>query len=389
MNLSAFRFPTDIRFGNEAIKLLPELLQQNQVKRPLLVTDQGLAKQPVCQQTIAMLQAGGLEPVLYSEPAGNPVARQVLEGVKLYRREKADGLVLLGGGCAVDVGKAMALMVNHPGELFDYEDDKPGARPIDQPIPAMIAIPTTAGTGSEVGGSAVISDDDTHEKVIIWSSRLIPRHVIADPVLTVSLPPALTAATGMDALTHNTEAFLAKNYHPICDGIALEGIHLVARNLERAVHQPDDLAARGGMLMAAMMGAIAFQKGLGVTHSCAHALSTCYDLHHGLANALMIVPCMQFNAQAVPERFVRLAQAVGLVAEPGQEVERFVSWIEDLKTAIGITKNLQAHGVELTDRLVNVALNDACHGNNPRPCDRGDFQTLFGQALAVGSPKPA
>ncbi|WP_141733807.1 iron-containing alcohol dehydrogenase [Oligoflexus tunisiensis] len=382
MSISSFRFPTDIRFGAQAIQLLPKLLQQAQVKRPLLVTDKALAQQPVCLNTIKLLKANGLEPVVYSDAQGNPVASHVTAGVAQYKQSKADSIVMIGGGCAIDVGKAIALMVAHPGDLFDYEDDKPGARPIDQPIPLTIAIPTTAGTGSEVGGSSVISDDKTHQKVIVWSPRLIPRHVIADPELTVSLPKNLTAATGIDALTHNIEAFLAKNFHPICDGIALEGITLVAQNLQRAMEKPDDLKARGNMLLASMMGAIAFQKGLGVTHSCAHSLSTCYDLHHGLANALMIIPCLKFNAEVVPDRFVRMGKAIGLTGSDSQIIAGFFDWLRDLKTKIGIPSSLSAVNVQITDRLISVAVTDACHGNNPRPCSKEDFARLFKEALA-------
>jgi len=384
MSIRSFRFPTDIRFGNESIKLLPDLLKQAKVQKPLLVTDRGLAQQSVCSDVIALLKAAGLVPILYAEAYGNPVVSHVTAGVTAYKKHQADGIVMLGGGCAIDVAKAIALMIHHPGHLFDYEDDKPGARPIDQVIPFAVAIPTTAGTGSEVGGSSVISDDETHEKVIIWSPRLIPRHVLADPMLTVSLPAFITAATGIDALTHNIEAFLAKNFHPICDGIALEGIRLVAENLEKSVEQPDNLEARSGMLLASMMGAIAFQKGLGVTHSCAHALSTCYDLHHGLANALMIEPCMEFNAEVVPERMIRMAKIIGLEGKDSELIGSFISWLNKLKRSINLPTNLRESGVEIHERLLDIALKDACHANNPRSCSRDDFQQLFQKAL-VGS----
>ncbi|MFW7381695.1 MAG: iron-containing alcohol dehydrogenase [Oligoflexus sp.] len=384
MSIRSFRFPTDIRFGQGSIQLLPELLKQGGKNKPLLVTDKGLAQLPVCRDVIALLETAGLSPVLYADAEGNPVETHVSSGVKLYQQQQADSIIMLGGGCAIDVGKAIALMVHHSGQLFDYEDDKPGARPIDQDIPLTIAIPTTAGTGSEVGGSSVISDDKTHEKVIVWSPRLIPKHVIADPVLTIGLPAFMTAATGIDALTHNIEAFLAKNYHPICDGIALEGIRLVAENLEKAVKVPGDLEARSGMLLASMMGAIAFQKGLGVTHSCAHALSTCYDLHHGLANALMIEPCMAFNAEVVPERIVRMAKTIGLEGSNQELIGKFNAWLKKLKQAIQIPASLAEYKVEVSDRLLEVAIKDACHANNPRPCSKDDFARIFQQALAGG-----
>ena len=223
---------------------------------------------------------------------------QVVAGVEAFRAHQADSIVGLGGGAALDVAKAIALMAGHPGDLFDYEDDKPGALPIDQDIPYWVAIPTTAGTGSEVGRSAVISDEQTHVKKIFFSPRLMAKAVFADPELTLGLPPAVTAATGMDALTHCIEAFLAKDYHPIADGIALEGLRLGAAALPRCYEKGDDLAARGDMMMSSMMGAIAFQKGLGLIHSCAHALSAVSDLHHGYANGVMIDHALKFNLES-------------------------------------------------------------------------------------------
>ncbi|MEZ5143229.1 MAG: iron-containing alcohol dehydrogenase [Acidimicrobiales bacterium] len=212
----------------------------------------------------------------------------------------ADGIVGVGGGAALDVAKAVGLMATHEGRLFDYEDELPGARPVEDRIPHLVALPTTAGTGSEVGRSAVIADDATHIKKIIFSPHLLAVAVYADPELTVGLPAPITAATGLDALTHNIEAYLAKDYHPICDGIALEGLRLGAANLHRAVANPTDLEARGGMLMSSMMGAIAFQKGLGLVHSTAHALGTAADLHHGLANGVMIDHALATTSRRCP-----------------------------------------------------------------------------------------
>ena len=217
-------------------------------------------------------------------------------------------------------------MATHPGALFDYEDEMPGARPITEAVPWFVALPTTAGTGSEVGRSAVIADDATHIKKIIFSPHLLARVVFADPELTVGLPAAVTGATGMDAITHNIEAYLAKGYNPICDGIALEGLRLGAAHLARAVAAPADLDARGAMLMSSMMGAIAFQKGLGLVHSTAHALGTVADLHHGLANAVMIDHALRFNVEAVPERFEVLGEVVG-IGDPTADV--FLRWLDE------------------------------------------------------------
>jgi alcohol dehydrogenase class IV len=280
-----------------------------------------------------------------------------------------------GFRAVMDVAKAIAVLVFHPGKLFDYED-KPGAKPIDAAIPPILALPTTAGTGSEVGRSTVISDDKTHAKKIVFSPKLMPAVVLADPELTLGLPPKVTAATGMDALTHCVESYLAKGYHPMADGIALEGVRLIARNLARAVEKGSDLEARGHMLMASMMGAVAFQKGLGITHSCAHALSTVHDLHHGLANGVMIPYCMEFNLANNREKFLALSQAVGRTGERG-----FLDWLRELRRQIGIPDKLSELGVRAAEPLIEVAWNDPCHQCNPRSPTREDFLRLYKEAI--------
>ncbi|MEZ4742646.1 MAG: iron-containing alcohol dehydrogenase [Bdellovibrionota bacterium] len=385
----SFRFPTKIRFGVKEAENISMVLRENGKARPLFVTDAGLAATDLFQKIVRDAEKSGLKVSVYSDARGNPVKGHVDAGVSAFKAHQADSLVIVGGGCALDVGKAIALMAYHPGDLFQYEDDMPGALPVDQEIPFMLALPTTAGTGSEVGASSVISDDHTHAKKIIYSPRLTPHEVIADPELTVGLPVHITAATGMDALTHNIEAYLAKNYHPMCDGIALEGIRLVFKYLHRAVETPNDLEARGGMLMASMMGAVAFQKGLGVTHSCAHALSTCYDTHHGLANALMLDACLRFNLEVVPDRFATMAKVVGSMEtflEAGRSTEKelglvFIKNIRDLKRSLEIPTNLAVICSQVTDNLLDVAVSDSCHLNNPRPCSREDFHSLFLEAI--------
>lgn len=239
-------------------------------------------------------------------------------------------------------------------------------------------MPTTSGTGSEVGRSSVVSEDDTHVKRVVFSPKLLAKVVFADPEVTFALPPHVTAATGMDALTHNVESYLSPAYHPLCDGIALEGTRIAARALATAVREPKNLQARSDMMMASMMGAIAFQKDLGAVHSCAHALGAVCDLHHGLANALMIEPVMRFNLEAAPARFAELARVVGAGA-----AEAFVSWLAKLKAEIGIGKGLASYGVQRAaiPRLVDVALRDNCHLTNPRPCRREDFERFFEQAM--------
>ena len=380
MSLHEFSFPTAITFGPGARDLLVGHLRAHDVARPLVVTDRGVGALGLFTDLLADLAAGGLEPQPFDGVWGNPVRSQVSAGVEAYRDHGADGVVGIGGGAALDVAKAVALMATHPGDLFDYEDERPDGRPIG-PVPHLVALPTTAGTGSEVGRSAVISDDVTHVKKIIYSPHLLADAVLADPELTVGLPAAVTAATGVDALTHNIEAYLARAYHPICDGIALEGLHLGATHLARAVASPGDLEARGGMLMSSMMGAIAFQKGLGLVHSTAHALGTVADLHHGLANAVMIDHALAFNVEAAPGRFVRLAETVGL-DDPGPDA--FLRWLSSLKAEIGLPRSLADTDVEPgeLERLADLAFEDSCHLNNPRPVTRDDFRGIFLEAFA-------
>jgi hypothetical protein len=356
-------------------------LRSQGIQRPLLVTDKGLAALPLPQELIENLGAAGRAPALFSDIAGNPVESAVTAGVGAYRAHQADGIIGLGGGAALDVAKAIALMATHPGTLFEYEDGRPDARPIDKPVPYWVALPTTAGTGSEVGRSAVISDEKTRVKKIVFSPRLLARAVFADPELTLALPAKVTAATGMDALTHCIEAYLAKDYHPICDGIALEGLRLAARALPRCIEAPGDIQARSDMMMASMMGAIAFQKGLGLVHSCAHALSTVADLHHGFANGVMIDRALRFNLESSAEKFERMAQVVGLSDLTG---EGFLRWLRELKARIGIPADLKAAGVSRAelDRLAQLAFQDTCHLNNPRPVQQDDFRRIYSESLA-------
>lgn len=395
MAIHQFSFPTRIHFGPGAVGLLPTVLAEASCSRPFVVTDRGLASRPEAISTKERLAAGGLDAAVFAGVFGNPVKSQVIAGVEAFRQHRADSIVGLGGGAALDVAKAIALLVHHPGDLFDYEDGKPDARPIDREIPFWVSVPTTAGTGSEVGRSTVIADDATHVKKILFSPRLLAQRVLIDPELTLSLPAPVTAATGMDALTHLVEAYLARDFHPLCDGIALEGLRMVARSLpaavayarridagERAIFDdPDHVDARGAMLVAAMMGGVAFQKGLGVTHSLAHALSTVCDLHHGLANGIVIPYAMRFNLDAVPERLGALAAAAGVPGgAPG-----FITWLESLRAEIGIPNTLAEVGVrpDHVDALVRVAVADGCHASNPRNVTEADFRALFHAALGA------
>lgn len=394
MTIYQYNFPTKIQFGPGSIARLPSALQQAGKARPLIVTDRALAPLAPVSGTTERLKQAGLAPAVFSGIWGNPVKSQVLAGVEAYRAHAADSIVGVGGGAALDVAKAIALLANHPGDLFDYEDGKPDARPIDRDIPWWASVPTTAGTGSEVGRSSVVSDDVTHVKKIIFSPQLLAKEVFADPELTLGLPATMTAATGMDALTHLVEAYLAQGFQPLCDGIALQGVRFVAQGLANAVAfarqaeagdrtaltSADHLAARGLMLNAGLMGGVAFQKGLGVTHSLAHALSTVCDLHHGLANGVCIVPAMEFNSDVAGERLADLARMVN-AKEP--TAKGFVAWLVALQDEVGIPRRLTSLGVKRdhVPELVRIAVADGCHPSNPKPVTAADFEQLFASLL--------
>jgi alcohol dehydrogenase class IV len=379
MTITRFSFPTTIQFGPGASKLAGPHLKERGLKRPLVVTDKGLGALPLLAEFAASLSAAGLSPSVYAGVFGNPTASQVMNGAAAYRAHGADCVVGIGGGAALDVAKIVGLLATHEGDVMEYVWDHPRVRPIGETLPYFVALPTTSGTGSEVGRSSVISEEDTHVKRVVFSAQILAKVVFADPVLTVGLPPAVTAATGMDALTHNVESYLSPAYHPLCDGIALEGTRIAARALARAVREPGNLEARGDMMMSSMMGAIAFQKDLGAVHSCAHALGTVCDMHHGLANALMIDTVLAWNAEAVPTKFDELAHAVGV----GGGAAGFLAWLKALKQEIGIAPNLTSAGVARGSipRLVEIATADICHQTNPRPVTSGDFERLFAGAM--------
>ena len=379
MAITRFAFPTTIHFGPGARKLVGGHLRGQGIKRPLVVTDKGLAALPLIADLRDDLAAAGLDVAVFGGVFGNPTASQAMASAAAYRAHRADAVVGVGGGAALDVAKVVGVIATKGGEALEYAYDHPRVRAIDAGVPHFVALPTTSGTGSEVGRSAVISDDETHVKRIVFSAHILAKAVFADPELTLGLPPAVTAATGMDALTHNVESYLSPAYHPLCDGIALEGTRIAARALATAVREPGNLAARSDMMMSSMMGAIAFQKDLGAVHSCAHALGTVCDLHHGLANALMIDTVLAWNAGAVPAKFDELAHVVGVQGG----ARGFLAWLRDLKKTIGIAPNLSTVGVkkDAIPRLVEVAVADICHQTNPQPVTAKDFERLFAEAM--------
>jgi alcohol dehydrogenase class IV len=387
--LHRFAFPTSILFGVGARKEVAGHLASAGCTRPLVVTDRGLAALPVFEAFLGDL--AGVSHAVFSGIWGNPVRTQVAAGADAFRGHRADSVIGIGGGAAIDVAKAVALMATHPGDILEYAWDHPQVRPITGALPHFVAVPTTAGTGSEVGRSSVISDDATHVKKIIFSPALLATAVFADPELTLDLPPAITAATGMDALTHNVESYLSPAWHPLCDGIAVEGVRIAAAALPRAVANGHDRAARADMLMSSMMGAIAFQKDLGAVHSCAHALSTVADLHHGLANGIMIDHVMRFNLPSATAKLAELARVARVPGgDAGPDAARavaFVAWLSALKAQLGIPARLSDYrGARAVtrgdiDRLVEIAVADTCHQTNPRPCTAADFRDLFAAAM--------
>jgi len=388
MSIQKFAFPTTIHFGAGASGMVAGYLKSIGVERPLIVTDRGLAPLPVATRFAHSLAQDGLAVQTFSGIWGNPMASMVGSGVAAFRAHGADAVIGFGGGAALDVAKLVAMMATNTGDdVLEYAWDHPHVRQIMNDLPPFVALPTTSGTGSEVGRSSVVSDDTTHVKKIVFNPKLLARVVFADPVLTLDLPAKVTAATGMDALTHNVESYLSPAYHPLCDGIALEGVRIAARALPVAVAHPDDLAARSDMMMASMMGAIAFQKDLGAVHSCAHALSTVADLHHGLANGIMIDHVMRFNVSAAAAKMAEMARVAGVSGvqrmNEADASAAFIDWLSGLKQQLGIPAKLAEAGVHhgQIDALVAVAIDDICHQTNPRPCTREDFARIFAAAI--------
>ena len=312
MTISRFAFPTAIHFGPGARRLAGPHLRERALRRPLIVTDRGLAALPLVAELQAELEAAGLAVAVYGGVRGNPTGPQVMDGAAAYRAHDADCVVGVGGGAALDVAKVVGLLATHPGDVMEYVWDHPQVRPIDRRAAVLHRAADDRRHRQRGRPQQRHQRGRHHVKRVIFAPQLLAQAVFADPELTVGLPAAVTAATGIDALTHNVESYLSPAYHPLCDGIALEGVRIAARALPVAVREPADLAARGDMLMSSMMGAIAFQKDLGAVHSCAHALGAVCDLHHGLANALMIDTVLAWNAEAVPAKFDELAHAVGV-----------------------------------------------------------------------------
>ncbi len=376
-----WNYPTAIRFGVGRIAELPAACKDLGMKHPLLVTDPGLRKLPMVESALAALKSAGLGDACFSDVRGNPVGRNVDDGVAFYKSSKCDGVIAFGGGSALDVGKTIALMVGQTRPLWDFEDrDDWYTRVNVAGMAPIIAVPTTAGTGSEVGRASVILDESTHLKKIIFHPKMQPAIVISDPELSTGLPPRITAATGMDALAHCLEAYCAPGFHPMADGIALEGMRLVKEWLPVAVKDGKNLVARAHMLAAATMGATAFQKGLGAIHSLSHPVGAVYNSHHGETNGVVMPYVLIFNRPAIEEKMTRLARYLGL-PDPG--FPAILDWVQALKKEIGIPDTLADLGVKESDldMLTPMAVEDPSTGGNPRPAGHAEMRQMFVKAI--------
>lgn len=361
-----WNYPTAIKFGPGRISELPDHVRAQGMTRPLLVTDKALAALPVTQNTLKILADAGIEAGLFADVRSNPTDENLEAGLAQYRAGGHDGVIAFGGGSGLDLGKLVAFMAGQTRPLWDFEDigdwwtraDPAGIAPI-------VAVPTTAGTGSEVGRAGVITDSQAHVKKVIFHPKMLPAVVICDPELSVGMPPFITAGTGLDALSHCLEAYCAPGYHPMAEGIAVEGIRLVKEWLPVAYAQPDNLEARGHMLSAAAMGATAFQKGLGGMHALAHPIGALYDTHHGMTNAVVMPYVLAANREAIAPRIERLAAWLGIAGG----FDGFLDWIKAIRAELKVPETLTAFGVPRDgfDTIVAMAIEDPTAGGNPLP----------------------
>ncbi|PKQ04154.1 MAG: alcohol dehydrogenase [Alphaproteobacteria bacterium HGW-Alphaproteobacteria-11] len=376
-----WNFPTKMRFGAGRIKELAEACGAAGIERPLLVTDPGLKPLPMIAEALALLERNGLAAALFADVHPNPVGADVEAGLKAYQRGKHDGVIVFGGGSAMDAGKAVAFMSGQTRPMWDYEDREDWwTRADPRGIAPVIAVPTTAGTGSEVGRAAVITDQSDHTKKIIFHPKMMPVDVICDPELTIGLPPNITAATGMDALSHNLEAYCAPFWHPLAQGVSLEGMRLCKEWLPEAVKRGSNVEARSFMLAASSMGATAFQKGLGSMHAMSHPCSSLRGTHHGLTNAVVMPYVLLHNRKAIEEKIVAAANYLAL---KDRSFNGFVDWVLALREEIGIPNTLNEIGVDsgIIPQLAAMAQEDPCTGGNPLPMGVPVYEDLFSRAI--------
>ncbi|WP_280540825.1 iron-containing alcohol dehydrogenase [Chromohalobacter sp. 11-W] len=373
-------YPTAIRFGAGRIKELPEACAEAGITRPLLVTDRGLAELPITVAALDILETSGLGRGLFAEVDPNPNERNLTAGVEAFRAGAHDGVIAFGGGSGLDLGKMVAFMSGQTRPVWDFEDIGDWWTRADaEAIAPIVAVPTTAGTGSEVGRASVITNAETHEKKIIFHPRVLPRVVLCDPELTVGMPRAITAGTGLDAFAHCVEAFSSPHYHPMSQGIALEGMRLVKEYLPRAYADGTDLEARAHMMSAAMMGSTAFQKGLGAIHAMSHPIGAVFNTHHGTTNAVCMPAVLEFNADCIRERFDMAAAYLGI--DGG--FDGFRAFVQALNDQLGIPRTLSKIGAdpERIDDLAAMAIQDPSCGGNPVALTVEDLKALFRQCM--------
>ena len=380
-----WNYPTRVWFGAGRVTELPAACRALGVKRPLVITDRGLATAGITHDVLQILAANGLGSALCSEAQPNPVLDNLLAAVNVFRSGAHDGVIAFGGGSGLDLGKLVAFMAGQTRPVWDFEDiGDAWTRANADAIAPVIAIPTTAGTGSEVGRAGVLTDPSTQTKKVIFHPGMLPGIVICDPALTVGLPPVITAGTGMDALAHCLEAYCAPGYHPMAEGVAVEGIRLVFENLPNVMSDGSDLTARGHMMTAAAMGATAFQKGLGGMHALSHPIGSLFNTHHGMTNAVVMPYVLGFNRPAIEEKIERLARWLDI--DGG--FDGFLAAVLQLRARVGVPPTLAGLGVNdsKTERIATMAIHDPTAAGNPVPLTEEDAAALFRAALVGTAP---
>ena len=378
-----WNYPTTMWVGENRVNDIAQACKNLNILKPLFVTDKGLAETDIVKKTISILKNEKINVELFSNVVGNPTGTNVNEGVESFRKNNCDGVICFGGGSGLDVGKSIAFMSGQSLPIWEFEDVGDNWTKADsEKIAPIIAVPTTAGTGSETGRAAVILNEETGVKKIIFHPKFLPSIVILDPVLTVGLPPKITAATGMDALAHNLEAYCAPGFHPMADGIALEGMKLINKWLLEAVNNGSNLEARMNMLTAASMGATAFQKGLGAIHSLSHPVNALNNVHHGLSNAIFMPYVLTFNKDVIEDKIIKICDYLEL---NNKTFDGFISWIIDLRKKLEIPHKLSEVIIEKDlqlDRLSKMALEDPSTGGNPKELTEADMKLMYQHSMS-------
>ena len=378
-----WNYPTTMWVGENRINDIAIACKSLGITKPLLVTDKGLVDSDIVKNTLSILKIQNINTKLYSNVVGNPTGKNVNEGVESFKKNNCNGVIAFGGGSGLDVGKAVAFMSGQTLPIWDFEDKGDNwTKANSDKIAPIIAVPTTAGTGSETGRASVILNEETGVKNIIFHPKILPSIVILDPVLTIGLPPKLTAATGMDALAHNLEAYCAPNYHPMADGIALEGMKLINKWLLKAVNNGSNLEARMNMITAASMGSTAFQKGLGAIHSLSHPVNALNNVHHGLSNAIFMPYVLTFNKDVIEDKIIKICDYLEF---KDRSFDGFINWILELRKKLNIPHKLSdvidEKDFEL-DRLSKMALNDPSTGGNPKKLTEADMKLMYQHSMS-------